>query len=747
MKVLKRNKALITLKNFAFNSDEGVQGRLSQLADHVERESQMRATLGFGSLKKSKKVIAETREGTNKFNANVDKLLEFQQKKDAENAEKKQLQEIDTNLDGPSKVFEELQGKHRGFLNKKVEGSGQWLVIDPVYTEWANSGQSPLDVLCLSGEEGYGKSFLFATVIRDLYERYSQVTESVSFTSIAYYFFEQISLARGSSSAEKDISALVKALKVLAYQLASNDPVYRKDVASSTKTVDANQASQLWNILFEKSYRADSTFFLLFDGAEQMDREEVKQLLNILERLQTLSATWRKFRLRILFSTRKDTVDQIQNHLKHKFSIIDVASKNEDDIKLFINDRLSRMEILSSRSAEVVKLKQEILEGLVKEAHGDYINIGLLLNGIIDKKRTGESRDIVSRSGEKRSDTIARKIQELNQTLGEDNISDLNELLVWVMNAPRRLQLHELEAVLFLKNGKPSLRPLADEIKDKYSALFHIQGELDPKTNTMDLRAKVELVSDSIEEYFRVTASNEEMTSSREWNTIGDGTESEVRIVQRFLDLICDSKLYKKFDFESFFERKLSKKSLRLSVDPDTAHLKILTTCLRAIIEKSDETAGLLQYATDLFACHLQATDLSLIHPQSKAMVGSLLVKLFTDEEAIRNWWTEPNLIYRYSWIYNDDSSETVLEWLQDSAVTRKLSEDEIKWVKSLSSKSEPDADLLEHVAKFMVHQWLQAVDWTISYVFFSVNAYLNKVSKLKFSLNEYLVSVQEFLR
>lgn len=63
----KGHKILIALKVFAFNTDEGVSGQLARLAELVERESQMRGTLGFESQKNSEKNIVETRDGTKKI--------------------------------------------------------------------------------------------------------------------------------------------------------------------------------------------------------------------------------------------------------------------------------------------------------------------------------------------------------------------------------------------------------------------------------------------------------------------------------------------------------------------------------------------------------------------------------------------------------------------------------------------------------------------------------------------------------
>jgi Cdc6-like AAA superfamily ATPase len=726
-KVLKSHKVFIALKVFTFNSDEGVSAELSKLSILVEREDQMRSTLGFESQKTAERGITEAKEGNKKINATVDKVLEFEKKRDANNAEKKQLDDIDANLDNPSESFKIVQNTYKGLLNKKVNGTGEWLKVDPLYTAWTSGELPPMSILFVSGGEGYGKSFLFSTVIRDLQDRYPQGT--LTSTSLAYFFFQQESTAKGSQTADKDGSILIKALKVIAWQIAKNDLVYRKDLASSNKCTGINHLQALWDFLFAKSYKTDATFFLLLDGVDEMDREDLDELWMLLVDLQKLSNGWGKFCLRILITARDDTINRVKDHLEGEAFIINMASKNGDDIEKFIKNRINRMPILSGASPQVETLKNEILEKLIKEAHGDFINVGLLLNEISDKQRPGEIRDVLSKSGETRSDTIARKIERLNETLSDNDISDLNELLTWVMFAFRPLTLEELEAVLFMKNREPSLRSLSDQIKDRYSALFRVLGEPDPDTKLMPLTATVSMVSDSIEDTLKAKAEYEDVKDTQAWNASGDVNESEVRIVRRFLESVCDPKLFKKFEFDAFFERKLSKKTARVGIDLETAHLKILTACIQAICSKdTPELDPLLQYAMWNFPSHLSNIDPSLTQPHSKSILGPHLVKLFTEEEAIERWWTDDDMEIRYMWFYKDENVDIVLKWLQDSAVAKKLLEKEKMWVRSLSSKSEPEADLLEHIAKFLARKWLQISDWDIAPLFSSIHSYLTKV-------------------
>lgn len=180
IKVLRGHKVFTALKVFAFDSDEGVSGQLGRLATLVERESQMRATLGFESQKTSERNIIENKEGTKKINATVDRLLTFEKKKEADNVAKRLLNSIDSSLDTPSETHKTSQTIYKRLLNDQVPGSGEWLRTDPLYTAWAKPQDSSCSILGISGGKGYGKSFLFAAIVQHLQEAHAQVADDLS---------------------------------------------------------------------------------------------------------------------------------------------------------------------------------------------------------------------------------------------------------------------------------------------------------------------------------------------------------------------------------------------------------------------------------------------------------------------------------------------------------------------------------------------------------------------------------------
>ncbi|KAL5332733.1 hypothetical protein BJX70DRAFT_407031 [Aspergillus crustosus] len=678
IKVMKGTKMLIGLKVFAFDSDEGVSAQLERLAALVERESQMRATLGFESQKMSEKVIVEARDGTRKVSASVDELLAFEKKKDADSTAKRLLNAIDNHLDMPSETFSGIQTIYKHRLSEQVSGTGQWLQSDPLYAAWVASPRSQCSILGLSGAQGVGKSFLFSAIVRYLQEMYNEGAEDMARISVAYYIFDK----------DTNSPSLLKALQVLAWQIAKADMVYRKDL-SSVQTAGLDQIGPICDILFGKACKNDSTFYLLLDGIEQLDKLHLMELLQVLDEWQKRPPGWSGFTLRLLMTGRTETMARVKDHLGDGISVINTALKNGDDILNFINARMDRMDILSGSTYQVQSLREEILDGLAKRTDGDFVNIGLLLDEISTKQRPGEIREIISRSGENRSDTIVRTIAALNETLSDEDISDLNELLTWVVFASRPLSDDELEAVLFLKSGEPSLRPLIEKLRGQYSSLFHIAG------------GSVHLASESIADFLR---------RSSEPNN-GEETRKDTA------------------------DRKLKGDTAVVAVDSEMAHLKLASACLKVICScESPNLNPLVDYAVHSFGNHLALAEPALTLPRHKIALGPQLVKIFTDEKVIERWWRHNTSDLRVHWIYRDEYADVMMKWLQDSAVTKDLPQEHREWIKSLSSKSQLDADLLEHVGRVLARQWLRhdSDSWDLRGPFMVIYGYTTKIKNRK---------------
>lgn len=169
----------------------------------------------------------------------------------------KQLEFIEKALDSPSDSYKTIQ---QDFMDKKVNGTGDWLQQNSDYLEWTVRKPASRSILSLSGGEGYGKSFLMSIVVQDLRKRFPPgAEENASRTSVAYYYFQRE--AKGSKSAEKNALSLSNALKSLAWQIGKRDAVYRKELHAACDRIEDTEISDLWTKLFTNSYKSDATFY------------------------------------------------------------------------------------------------------------------------------------------------------------------------------------------------------------------------------------------------------------------------------------------------------------------------------------------------------------------------------------------------------------------------------------------------------------------------------------------------------
>ncbi|KAJ3755928.1 hypothetical protein EV360DRAFT_72446 [Lentinula raphanica] len=90
-------------------------------------------------------------------------------------------------------------------VNKKVAGTGQWILEDPVYLKWKEEGS----ILCIQGQAGSGKTFLLTNIIQS----FKQATFP---TSMIYHYFD----TRDNSGLKSSFQGLLSSFLL---QLGSQD--------------------------------------------------------------------------------------------------------------------------------------------------------------------------------------------------------------------------------------------------------------------------------------------------------------------------------------------------------------------------------------------------------------------------------------------------------------------------------------------------------------------------------------------
>lgn len=133
------------------------------------------------------------------------------------------------------------------------------------------------------------------------------------------------------------------------------------------------------------------------------------------------------------------------------------------------------MDILKkSDQAIIAKLRTRIRETFTQGARGDFVKLDYKLSAVRTKRRPAEFDEVLEHAREDREDTIAREVERLNETLSQENIHDLNELLAWIIGALEPLTLPQLDAILLVENGEKSFASLQEQIRDKHAALLEV---------------------------------------------------------------------------------------------------------------------------------------------------------------------------------------------------------------------------------------------------------------------------------
>ncbi|KAM5491983.1 hypothetical protein MaudMau93_001732 [Microsporum audouinii] len=727
IKISKHSKVLLALEVFSFGSDKGVSAELSKLETLVQNETKMsialilesakisegKITAGFSDVKSSIGIVDSKLDNIDGHMENVSSFLEkydlAERRKDQEGLSQQREDKIKAALKIDKEIWRTYQ---EDYMSNIVPGTGQWLLNDPQFSAWTNPNTKTQPIIGLKAKEGYGKSYLSSAAIRHLYRLYPPGNQDTRM-SVAYYFFGGTAL----QSTEKSVTT---ALRSIVWQLTQNDAVYQKNVASvCDKPEEFGNSLELWKqLVVNFSLKTNAVFYIVLDGIEELDTEIGKPLVEVFRDI-SLMANEGMMTVRLFITGRPTIFAEAETAPGVSLSTIELGTRNKEDIEIFIEMRMDNMEVLKNKEKQEIKeLRSLVKTGLANGSQGDYFQLNYLLTEISKKRRKKEIQEVLEHAGEDREATIAREIDQLNHTLGYEDIQDLVEILGWVMGSKRAPFLKTLEGVLLIKNGEGSLMPLEEQVRNKYSSLLEI-AEYD----SVILRSK------AIGEFFRKQTKEE----TKEEVARTELHPAEIAIVKRFLNSVCDKELFDKFGFEEFFKSKLGAKAASIRVNMETLKVHTVLVGMKSVAnERDEELQSLRNSHFYFFQDYLDEIDLALTQPAPKTEIGSYLIKHFTDEAYMKVWWVEDRMFQRSWWSYQDKHVNTMLKWFKDSAVTRNLSPEMKEWVNGLISNINPNDDLLCYTAKYLAKKWLQTVNWETREPFLWLLGYVTKIKERK---------------
>lgn len=709
-----------TLKVTFFDEDPGTGPELRKLSLLAETQSAITTSLTLESVLKNESKLTElltnfggVEQKLDSIGDSISQLLASEKSRSKIDNRKKQLQIIDEKLG--MTVNEDPRSKTQiEKPDKPMPGTGKWLDTVSEYTSWEDRDSSKtMRVLLLIGEESFGKSVLTSAIVDKLQARYRQGEGAFTRTYVAFYYFPK------GSEKTSPLLTVEYALKYMSHQLARDDEVYRKDMESLCKSnaIDIGSADfvNLWNFLKFGSSNTDVAYFLIFDGIDQVEKKNAKQLLRTLSALEN-SKDMGQLRLRIMLTGRKSAFED------ESFEEISLGDHNKPDIEKYISQELGKMENLKADDVERTKLRSEIKAKLPQKVGGDFSKVRTAFDAFKQEKYIEDISKILDGKALDRKKYLQKEIEKYNKKLSSDDVEDLNELLAWVVYGFEYLSVAKLEAALLLRHDKASLQPLESKLKKEYSIFFTIENGCVITNPECTELVTEEKENDEDEE------AKPDMTSKQEADT--QIPAAEIKMVERFILQICGEEIYKRFGFHQFFERKGSHPAM-IGMRQLQAHLIIVKSCLKLLTSDEDKrTESLALYAIENLPEHLSCVaEPKNMSSADKNCVQTKLLMLLTDESLIERCWQ--GSIYILPCWMDSQAIKTVWHWMRDSNEVRNLYAAKDDWFRTATWSEEPGMRLLKPIVRMMAKRWLQSRDFPVKETLSWVIEYVKNVSQL----------------
>lgn len=617
-----------------------------------------------------------------------------------------------------------------------IPQSGNWLLKnDTTFSDWSKAYIDAKYTIAVEGKDGFGKSCLFAAVVRHLLRLpTTQVSERRS--AVAYFFLQsdaQENKDTKEAHGEKQREPLDMALISIIWQLTNKDIAFRKFVAAACNSrEEPADIEELWTRLVISHSNIDASFYILLDGIESLDGERTQRLFRIIRRSMDMNNRSQHLRIQWFVTGRPSSFSPSPHMTLEESPIVRkfiLGTCNQEDILNFIDISMNEMTALVNKSNDPQKhqLRLTIRERLSEGVCGDFTKLSYKLRDISTKSRVDEIEEVLTHINEDIEVTITRQLKRLNVELDERDVVDLNEMLVWIVaigsSCPWAVTIPLLEEILSLRDTPQSLVPLQDRIKTTFAPLLEIVSS--PYTVELQVGLTASLL-----EYFEGSSLIEDANVSATSNSLHP---SEIAIVKRILQNFCDEDLFRRFEFENYFQQKTTKSKTTINVDISKVHVKIVDTLLMMLCgEHTTKWPHLVQYAIEHLADHLEEDKWASADQETKRNTGRLLVKLFTEERIINQTWTREQSLWAvgYYWIIAESDVRNTLVWFKDPATTLDVSEQHRSWIANLSGNNpSQQVNLLKNVVLVLAKLWLRDPHWWAIEKFRIVHSFLTKVS------------------
>ncbi|KAL7914155.1 hypothetical protein GGI35DRAFT_490457 [Trichoderma velutinum] len=708
----KRDRFLKQFKS-VFDDDSGLADQMAEFRNALQQQRDVEGTVTLAVVVETKQDIALLLEQSIVFGKTVQETHQAVQetqkgvqalKDDVDRM--RTLIKIRDTLGVPSTVRLDTNTTQtcNDIVDRCLSGMGSWIWTHEAYTAWTatkDRGKDAQRLLIVSGPPSSGKTCATALITKRLEEQKGR-------TYVAHYFFPT-----STKKADSEKNSIQSALKYMAFQIARVDVAVQKvlgraceeEPSAFRRSGSLDSLENLWEKLKIGASGSNAVYYLVFDGVENLPDQQVKMLLDFIfcPRMAKESSE----RVQILVS---GTNDQFANWQDSKNSLkIQMEKHNTPDMRIVIEEALNQRGMLQNTkpNSDQQRARDKIIDKLPQNVEGSYSRLQFGVEDVMRLLSTRTAMRELDRMLDQSMSSHEAAIKNLQRSLTADEISELNELLKWVLFSNDTMTLERLEAAMFLYSGTESLASLEYIIKNKYSAVLKLDDGC-------------VFGQDGVKEYLR----KEIDLSGRSSNTKDRATISMTITINNVDQELCGHFLWDlahkairdKFDFNIDGDASNALHGGRgaIAVDEFEAHHTIVTRAFEYLSKPPrEQTEKIGPYLVTWLPFHLsrlrqlEDDDQGSLMPSEQSEIGQNLYKLFKSgdvflrhKESFQEAW----------WIVNE--IEDLQKWLTDSAIMRRLDK---RWRDEVQRAPSPTRGFLKELVGIIIEGFLRGRSWRIT--------------------------------
>ncbi|KAH7270955.1 hypothetical protein B0J15DRAFT_417086 [Fusarium solani] len=328
--------------------------------------------------------------------------------------------------------------------NKRHLGTAEWAFNTGQFQNWLTSDGSA--VLHVTGKIGSGKTILASSIVEHL----CQIRQPNQFISFFFSRFDN----PATLASDAIIRSLVQQLLSVA-PMETMNPALASEIADCLQKAQDNFFSlETLGKLYETASRFTQDWFILIDGMDECESEQQRLLYGFLSRfLDTCSGPQR---IKILFSSRETTKQDIERSFGSVERLITGTSNTSDDIVAFAKDvidaKLAGGELVV-RDKDII---DDILDAIASKEEGMFLWAFLAIEDICSGTNDKEIRQALQEIPTDLPTTFDRALSRIAKRRNQKIAS---EIFGWTTAARQPLTLTQLQEALSVKVGQRNLHP------------------------------------------------------------------------------------------------------------------------------------------------------------------------------------------------------------------------------------------------------------------------------------------------